>query len=486
MRDPVTDRGPSIGRAMRRGLLVAVFVGLTMAPAAAQWNEYPTTATEAEAYYESMPDEWLDGPVEYIVLREERSIWNDLETTEQRVSFIEWFWARRDDDPRDDEHPFRKEFYERVAYANQRFRGFPRGWKGDQGRVWATIGRPNSITRRGWSQVVGRGSGPDFEVWTYYTNTRDLGFRAQYGEYAVYFIESRPGRAEIWDPRFGTGSYPPSLRRAFEYTAENNIIDPRLEFEPETTEEEYVRSATEVDLPVEVPLESWGEPGGGGILVVPVRVALSDLLFRTTGDGFAAAIAVELAVEPESGDPVGARKEWTLRLTQEQLAAHGSASVLMAMAVPAEPGTYEARVGVRESVAEATGRWSGTIEVPAEPGEANVALGSDWIELGEGINGGAGILGAEKSAFEPGGELVVAVWPHRTEGIDPDLVELSIRGPADQGDRRLTVEARRWIPEADQLVLEAMLPDDLSGEYELVVTAAGEEIGSSPLTVQDG
>lgn len=484
-------RGPAARRTRngllpgRSGPLLVVLLALASTPAAAQWNEYPTTAAEAAAYFEGDPDEWLEGPVEYISLREERSVWDDLETTEQRQAFIRWFWARRDPDPRDEEHPLRQVFYERVASANQRFRGFPRGWKGDRGRVWITLGRPDSMSHRDWFDVVGRGSGPDFEIWTYFTNARNRGFRSAYGEYAVYFIESAPGRAEIWDPRFGTGSYPPSLRRAFEYTAESYVADSTLEFDPEASEGEFVRSAAESELPVEVPLGSWGDPGAAGILVVPVRVDLGDLLFRTTGDGFATELEVELVVTPESGERRGARKEWALRLTQEQLSRHGSGSVLMAMVVGVDPGTHQVQLGVRESLAEATGRWSGSLEVSDEDGEANVAVGSAWVELGEGANAGAGILGDEDAVFEPGADLVVAVWPHRSQEVETGQVGLSLRGLGDQGELAPELASGRWIPEADQLLLATSIPETAAGDYEAIVSLDGVELGRARLTVRD-
>ena len=126
-------------------LFLAGFASIT---AAGGQDLYPTTAEEAIAYFEGQVDEWLRGPVDFIILDDERDQWKELETTEQRRAFIDWFWARRDVDLRDSRNPFKLSFYERVATANQRFRGFPRGWKSDRGLVWVIIDRPDAMGRR--------------------------------------------------------------------------------------------------------------------------------------------------------------------------------------------------------------------------------------------------------------------------------------------------------------------------------------------------
>ena len=95
-------------------------------------REFADSGHEVASYFEGGQLElkdWKDGPVEYIMLPYERDEWRELDNDEHRRQFIAWFWGRRDLDARDDQHEFRTGFYQRVAYANQRFRGFPRGWR---------------------------------------------------------------------------------------------------------------------------------------------------------------------------------------------------------------------------------------------------------------------------------------------------------------------------------------------------------------------
>jgi GWxTD domain-containing protein len=198
--------------------------GSAIATQAAAAADLPTVPAVAMAIYEGNIDGWMKGPVEYIVLDEEREIWNELETTEERRAFIHWFWMRRDDDLRVHGNPFKEAFYARVAEANDRFSDFPRGWRSDRGRVFVTLGRPDSI--RG---VFGRAASGT--IWTYYTNGRDHGYVVPYGEMTVAFGQEGT-LYEIAGGMGGRGSYPFYLLRAFEYANEAAITDGSLEFSP--------------------------------------------------------------------------------------------------------------------------------------------------------------------------------------------------------------------------------------------------------------
>ena len=138
-------------------LTLALILTLPTRAPAADRDEYPTTGAAAMAYYESDADGWLDGPVEYLILDEERDAWNELVATDQRASFIARFWELRDND----QNLFRDAFYERVAYANTHYRDTPwRGWRSDRGRIAVTLGLPDRV------RPIGSGTGV---VWTYFT-----------------------------------------------------------------------------------------------------------------------------------------------------------------------------------------------------------------------------------------------------------------------------------------------------------------------------
>src|SRR5215469_2536079 len=89
--------------------------------------------------------DWLSGPVSYIMSDEERSAFKQLSTDEERDSFIETFWYRRDPTPDTPENEYKDEFYERIAYSNEHFASGVPGWKTDRGRIYITWGKPDEV-----------------------------------------------------------------------------------------------------------------------------------------------------------------------------------------------------------------------------------------------------------------------------------------------------------------------------------------------------
>src|SRR5213079_188174 len=88
---------------------------------------------------------WLNEDVVYIITDEEKQTWKRLSTDDERESFIEQFWIRRDPTPDTIENEFKEEHYRRIAYANERFASGIPGWKADRGRIYITFGPPDEI-----------------------------------------------------------------------------------------------------------------------------------------------------------------------------------------------------------------------------------------------------------------------------------------------------------------------------------------------------
>jgi len=126
---------------------------------------------EAQEYFER----WLDEDVRYIIAEEEKDIFNDLTTEEEKELFIEQFWYRRDPDPRTAENEYKEEHYRRIAYTNERFQSGMAGWKTDRGRIYIAHGPPAEITSypsggrylRESHEGGGSTSTFPFEVWRY-------------------------------------------------------------------------------------------------------------------------------------------------------------------------------------------------------------------------------------------------------------------------------------------------------------------------------
>jgi GWxTD domain-containing protein len=118
---------------------------------------------------------WMDEDVSYIISEEEKSTFKKLQNDEERESFIEQFWARRNSDPRSGDNAFKEEHYRRIAYANQHFASGIPGWKTDRGRIYIMYGKPDELeshpTGGAYNRPFNEGGGTTttypFEKWWY-------------------------------------------------------------------------------------------------------------------------------------------------------------------------------------------------------------------------------------------------------------------------------------------------------------------------------
>ncbi len=118
---------------------------------------------------------WLNEDVLYIITDEEKKAFKNLTTDEERESYIEQFWLRRDPSPDSQENEYKEEHYRRIAYANERFASGIPGWKTDRGMIYITFGPPDEIEshpsggtyERPWEEGGGTTSTFPFEKWRY-------------------------------------------------------------------------------------------------------------------------------------------------------------------------------------------------------------------------------------------------------------------------------------------------------------------------------
>jgi GWxTD domain-containing protein len=67
----------------------------------------------------------------------------------------EQFWSRRAPDPESFDNRFKREHYERIVVANQKFSTQLPGWKTDRGRIYVTFGPPDSIELHSSGEATG-------------------------------------------------------------------------------------------------------------------------------------------------------------------------------------------------------------------------------------------------------------------------------------------------------------------------------------------
>ncbi len=118
---------------------------------------------------------WMNEDVVYIITDEERLAFKRLKTDEERQSFVESFWMRRDPTPDTEENEFKEEHYRRIAYANDHYPSGIPGWKTDRGMIYIKYGAPDEIDshpsggsyERPMEEGGGETSTYPFEDWRY-------------------------------------------------------------------------------------------------------------------------------------------------------------------------------------------------------------------------------------------------------------------------------------------------------------------------------
>ncbi len=118
---------------------------------------------------------WVDEDVRWIITDQELKAFKSLSNDEERDSFIEAFWQRRNPNPDSPENEYREEHYRRIAYANEHFAAGKPGWKTDRGMMYIKYGKPDDIEShpsggmydRPMDEGGGQTSTFPFEIWHY-------------------------------------------------------------------------------------------------------------------------------------------------------------------------------------------------------------------------------------------------------------------------------------------------------------------------------
>lgn len=90
--------------------------------------------------------QWINGPIRYLTEKHETETFRSLETDDDRILFIERFWARRDPHPQTITNEYRQIFWERVREANELFiDSAGDGWHTDRGKIHILYGPPTEV-----------------------------------------------------------------------------------------------------------------------------------------------------------------------------------------------------------------------------------------------------------------------------------------------------------------------------------------------------
>jgi GWxTD domain-containing protein len=160
-----------------------------------------TGAPQAHAEEAVRLEEWSQGPIRYILTAEEEREFRRLGTDNERVAFIERFWARRDPSPRTYENEYRQLFWARVREANEKFRDSAGpGWRTDRGKIYILHGPPDEVQSDETVRIDSTsGSGEGIVRWLYVG--RPGGRKDLDPVVAVPFVRSSTGEFKLsYDP----------------------------------------------------------------------------------------------------------------------------------------------------------------------------------------------------------------------------------------------------------------------------------------------
>ncbi len=110
---------------------------------------------------------------------------DEISETEQYDNKLRKFidyWKSQDPSPNSVENETLNEYYRRVEYANDNFKGYFNGWRSDMGMVYITLGAPDQVTRRPYEM-----DSKPYEIWDYYIINRRFIFidQTNFGDYRL-------------------------------------------------------------------------------------------------------------------------------------------------------------------------------------------------------------------------------------------------------------------------------------------------------------
>ncbi len=114
-----------------------------------------------------------------------------------KETLFENFWAKLDPTPGTTINEYLEEYFRRINFANEAFKGFLEGWKSDMGMVFIVLGEPNDIERHPFEQ----GAKP-YQIWYYYQQDRRFIFIDEngFGDYRLAYGWEDLYRDMRWRP----------------------------------------------------------------------------------------------------------------------------------------------------------------------------------------------------------------------------------------------------------------------------------------------
>ncbi len=356
-------------------------------------------------------EEWPEQYVKWILTPPEREAYRALATDEEKLGFIELFWARRDPDPATAENEFRREYLERYAFVMNRLSAGRPGWSTDRGRLYLILGPPHAVQQN----PMGRfGLERPSEIWTY--NNLDIpGFPPSFDFEFVDFngtgnfelVQDIDTSAAVWN-QFGT------VNNALDAIAQRRQVigevDPATgmdryrdvdgtrqvmrEFDLQQRVDEVMKTPERTLPPLRTEVAAraafgnlavtaaggavWGE---GESARVPIQLAVPyrELTHREEGERVHYEVDYVIVVSREDGSEVDrVDDELTLAFEPEESKKLAEVRLSIEEVLEAPPGSYRVVAYIRDRNRNRIGNAELPLEVPERP-EGGLSLSSVFL-----------------------------------------------------------------------------------------------------------
>jgi GWxTD domain-containing protein len=348
----------------------------------------------AQTSEENLPlkyKKWLTEDVVYIITQPEKELFLSLKTDEQRNSFIDDFWRRRDTVPETVKNEFKEEHYSRIKYANEKLADdTPReGWRTERGRIHILLGKPDDIYNKVSSNIL-----YPIQVWDY-RNVKMPGFPSSLR--LMFFKRFGVGEFRLYNPIFdGLQSI---LTPANQRFANNPNLLPHIDVEirqaaysiapgysPQTSQDviselmlpsriitplakrnlkEVVKAkVTYVTMPIDVLHSYWKNDDTTSYLDYVIEVPPKYLTFKEIEDKFVARLDIYGSILSKDQIVAEISKEVNIELTKMELDNCKDYYFNFLDRKLLIPGEYQLKLFIRNYISNEIGRTEESFIIP--------------------------------------------------------------------------------------------------------------------------
>ena len=138
-----------------------------------RWKGVPSSIQDMDEAVEQL---------RYLANPDEMDYINEAENDSAKSKRFVEFWKKRDPNPTNEQNQAFEEYYRRVAYANEKFSHYVKGWQSDRGMVLIILGSPDNIDRHPFEY-----DSKPYEVWEYYELNKSFVFvdETGFGDYRL-------------------------------------------------------------------------------------------------------------------------------------------------------------------------------------------------------------------------------------------------------------------------------------------------------------